>query len=176
MNRLSTVSISMAILDRQRAHSQVLPIIMSIRRWLGPLAVACCLCSGCSKSPFDLAPVHGTVAIDGRPMTHGKVMFAPAARNGDVDAGKPAFGVIGQDGSFVLSTYGDGDGAIVGEHSATVINIPTGDAPETSQIPTGQRIPKFKRVLVPGKFSVVAGQDNQIDIRLTSRDISQFGS
>jgi hypothetical protein len=143
--------------------------------------VACCVVAlstlfGCNQSPYKLAPVRGTVAIDGRPMTHGKVMFAPVAKQGELNSGKPAFGIIDAEGHFTLSTYGDQDGAVVGEHSATVINVPTSTPSATTQTPVAQNVPNFRRVLVPGKFTVVAGQDNQFDIRLTSSEIAQYGS
>lgn len=145
-------------------------------RVVAQLAVACSLLAGCSQSPYDLSPVHGTVAIDGQPMTHGKVMFAPVAQAGELNPGKPAFGIIDSDGHFTLSTYGSEDGAVVGVHSVTVINIPTGNSPTATQDQAAKDAPKFKRILVPGKFTVVAGQDNQIDIQLTSSQIAKFGS
>jgi hypothetical protein len=131
---------------------------------------------GCTHSPYELAPVHGTVTIDGQPMTHGKVMFAPMAKQGELNPGKPAFGIIDGAGHFTLSTYGDEDGAVVGAHTATVINIPTGTSSAASPMPVTQNVPKFRRVLVPGKFTVVAGKDNEIEVELTTSQIAQFGS
>lgn len=124
--------------------------------------------TGCNKSPYEMAPVRGTVTVDGQPMTHGKVMFAPAAKQGELNPGKPAFGRIQSDGSFVLSTYDDDDGAVVGEHGVTVIS---GD-----DAPADKNIPKFSRLLVPHRVTVVAGQDNQIDIQLTSQEITRFAT
>ena len=95
---------------------------MSMGRWLLPVAVLAAI-TGCQRSPYELAPVHGTITIDGQPFTHGKVMFAPVARADNLNPGKPAFGQLQDNGSFVLSTYDTGDGAVVGEHSVTIINI-----------------------------------------------------
>src|SRR5688500_17796317 len=60
--------------------------------------------SGCGKSPYDLAPVHGKVTLNGEPLTNAKVMFAPIAKSESRKSGKPAFGVLQPDGTFVLGT------------------------------------------------------------------------
>lgn len=83
--------------------------------------VALLLIVGCSKPPFEVAPVTGKVTIDGKPFSTGKVMFAPAAKPGSVESGKGAYGLLNDDGSYTLSTYGNNDGAVVGKHWVTVV-------------------------------------------------------
>jgi len=124
--------------------------------------------AGCERPPYELAPVHGTVTIDGQLMKQGKVMFAPLADNGQINPGKPAFGRIQPDGTFVLSTYGNEDGAVVGEHGVTVIN-------SQGEGSTDFSASKFSRVSLPRRYQVVAGKDNQIDIELTRSDVAQYG-
>jgi hypothetical protein len=121
---------------------------------------------GCEKPPYDMAPVRGTVTIDGRPLSDGRVMFAPVGK-GELNSGKPAYGRIDSDGSFFLYTYGDDDGAIVGEHGVTVIN--------TAKESADANAPKFTRVSLPRRFQVVAGQDNQIDIDISKLELAQYG-
>ncbi len=125
--------------------------------------------AGCNKSPHDVAPVSGTVTIDGQPFTHGKVMFAPLPGGDNLHPGKAALGLLQPDGSFVLSTYGKGDGAVVGEHTVTIINVPptTGAAKDE---------PKFKRARAPGDFRVIAGQDNHFDVKLSRQDVTRYSS
>lgn len=60
-----------------------------------------------------LAPVKGKVTYKGKPLQFGGIMFQPAS-------GQPARGIIGADGTFTLSTYFDGDGAVVGKHHVRV--------------------------------------------------------
>jgi hypothetical protein len=128
---------------------------------------------GCSRSPFETAPVHGTVTIDGVPFSSGKVVFFPAAKDG-VNAGKSALGVLQPDGSFVLSTYANGDGAVVGDHSVTIIR--SSKSPSDVAGGTAASLPKFDRMAVPGKFTVVAGQENVFDLQITARDVARFDS
>jgi hypothetical protein len=115
--------------------------------------------------------VTGVVTIDGQPFTQGKVMFAPIARGENRQAGRPAFSRLGPDGSFTLSTYEPADGAVVGEHWATVISIEPKDGE-----PAGAPPPGFSRVAVPQKVTVAAGQDNHIDIALTREMIAKYGT
>jgi hypothetical protein len=107
------------------------------------------------------------VVIDGQRVAGGRLMFAPASQD-NTEPGKPAFANIQPDGSFVLTTYSDGDGAVVGEHWVTIFP-PSDDSVATN-------LPKFRRYTVRRKQSVVAGQDNVIDIQLQSQDIARFAS
>jgi hypothetical protein len=145
-----------------------------IRGRLAWLIVALASSAGCNESPYALAPVSGTVTIDGQPLTAGRVMFAPIATGDGRDAGKPASGRLQPGGRFVLTTFDEGDGAVVGDHWITVIG------PAKDEVtPTGgasQRIADFGRFTVPMKQTVVAGQQNQLDIRVTSQDVARFSA
>jgi hypothetical protein len=144
---------------------------MQFRRVALSLTLAGALIAvGCAKSPYELAPVVGVVQIEGRPFSEGKVMFAPIARGRDRKAGRPAFGRLAADGSFSLTTNEPGDGAVVGEHWVTVIRIEA-ESPAAATSST----PPFARVAVPQKVTVVAGQENKIDVRLTRQEIARFG-
>jgi hypothetical protein len=72
-----------------------------------------------------MAEVRGTVAHNGRPMSGGKVVFAP------LSDGEPAAGIIQPDGSYQLSTHRENDGAIVGKYRVTVL----GEHPEDGNSP-----------------------------------------
>jgi hypothetical protein len=133
--------------------------------WAASIAVSL----GCSQSPYELAPVRGTVTLDRVPLPGGRVMFAPIAASPSPDAGKPAFGQLQPDGSFTLTTFREGDGAIVGEHWVTVYG-PSPEAPQAN----GAGKAWFKRLAVPRKQAVVAGEDNDIHIELTRQDVARF--
>ncbi|QDU91329.1 hypothetical protein Pla175_47500 [Pirellulimonas nuda] len=123
---------------------------------------------GCGGGPdYPIAPVHGVVSIDGKPLEGGRLMFAPVAAPGALKSGKPGFADIDADGSYAVGTYADQDGAVVGEHWVSLINL-------DPKSPAGQRI-KAERVTVPNRVTVVDGQDNQIVIELTTQQIKQHG-
>ncbi len=74
--------------------------------WIGSIA-------GCGGDTLPVAPVEGTVLYNGKPLTSGVVTFLPAT-------GPVATGEIQSDGTFRLSTYGDGDGAVLGKHQVSI--------------------------------------------------------
>ena len=90
--------------------------------------------SGCgNNNGFEVAPVSGTVRCGGKLLTDGLVVFTPVAPP-DADSyntGRAASGVVNSDGTFVLSTYGEDDGAIIGAHSIQVF----APAPEDDDAP-----------------------------------------
>ncbi len=139
-------------------------------------ALCCGMFAGCSDSPFEVAPTSGTVTIDGQAFTQGKVMFAPLGRGASAEVGRPAFGRLAPDGSFTLTTYEEGDGAVVGEHWVTVIRIaPKGDDGGNLPAAMPAGVPPFTRVAVPTKVTVAADQENRIDVRLTRQEVAQYG-
>jgi hypothetical protein len=82
---------------------------------------------------FEVAPVSGTVRCNGQLLKDGLIVFTPVAPP-DADSyntGRAASGVVQSDGSFILSTYGENDGAIVGVHSIQVF----APAPEDDDAP-----------------------------------------
>jgi len=65
--------------------------------------------------------VAGKVTFKGQPVTFGTVMFSPIPKDEkDKLPGKAATGEVGQDGTFKLNTYVEGDGAILGKHKVSV--------------------------------------------------------
>jgi hypothetical protein len=94
---------------------------MCRRPILGTMILLVALSGGCS-SPTELAqkmvvPVKGVVTYKGKPLTTGSIRFEP------VDAGREAYGTIQPDGTFVLSTFKEGDGAFRGTHTVVVTGV-----------------------------------------------------
>ena len=78
---------------------------------------------GCGgpRGDFAVASTRGTVeTIDGKIIEIGKIKLTPVPEDAKAKAGKPAFGRI-KDGQFVLSTYGNGDGAVIGKHQVLLL-------------------------------------------------------
>lgn len=145
----------------------------SCRNWRRAMAAAFCVgmlvIVGCQQSPYELSSVRGTVTVDGKPLAGGRVMFAPISKGETSEPGKPAFGTVQSDGSYVLTTFRDNDGAVVGDHWVTIFGPKSDD-------PAAASLPKFSKYVVRQKLSVVAGQENQIDVQLTSQDIARFAA
>ena len=125
-----------------------------------------CFFTGCGESPYVVAPVRGKVLLNNQPLPNGGIMFAPIAQGESANAGRIAVGRFQEDGSYILTTYDDGDGAVVGEHWVTIVNN------DEDNLPDG--VPSFARIQVPEKKVVAAGKENQIDITLSSAEIKKY--
>jgi hypothetical protein len=120
--------------------------------------------AGCGGESYDVAPVHGIVSVDGKPLFQGKVMFAPVSK-GEGHPGRPAWSPIASNGAYRLRTFKKDDGAVVGEHWVTIINT-------EEELP--EDVPEFARFMVPKRVTVAPGKDNEIDIKLTGEVIEEF--
>ncbi len=69
----------------------------------------------------DLAPVSGVVSYQGKPLAGAQVSFHNAK------SPRVASGVTDAQGEFTLTTFDEGDGALVGEHRVSVAKV-TGSA------------------------------------------------
>jgi hypothetical protein len=78
--------------------------------------------SGCSEGlkEFPCAEASGVVLCDGKPVQGAQVYFSPKMTGKTAEVGKPGFAFTDEAGRFVLSTYGSGDGAVVGPHIVRV--------------------------------------------------------
>ncbi len=109
------------------------------------------LLPGCGGA--NIASVRGVVTCKGSPVKEAHLTFAPIARSeDDKEPGKPATGFTNAEGVYVLSTYQELDGALIGNHRVTVTLDDTNPAARWA------RTRKFVLEVKPG--------DNQLDIKL----------
>ena len=132
-------------------------------KWIA-VAVVCSVClGGCGASSGpDIAPVHGKVTLDGAPLTTGMVYFMP-------ESGRGAKGKVQEDGSFTLSTFGNGDGAIVGRHKVFIVATEgevafESDEPMKSLVPERYTSPETSGF----EIEVKVGEMNEVFLELTN--------
>ncbi|EAQ81819.1 hypothetical protein [Blastopirellula marina] len=128
----------------------------------------CILLCGCGGgNGLETAPATGQVLYNGKPLPYGTVSFRPKA-------GSPATGVIQTDGSFTLTTYRNGDGAILGMHEV-LINATEHDAgiaapvqPDTEMLAPKSLIPeKYMSFSTSGiTAEVKQGEKNHFQIEM----------
>ena len=141
---------------------------------IAALAVCCLVAAGCGSDGLETAEVTGTVSLDGEPLSHGTVTFTP-------EKGRAATGAIQSDGTFTLSTYKNGDGAVVGEHKIAVTcaeKIGDDQQGEPQSLDAGMFA--RTRTLIPAKytdystsgltFDVKDGEENEVTLELSGRD------
>lgn len=84
--------------------------------------------SGCGDGRPEVAPVSGKVTMNGQPVPMGTIQFWP-------EKGRPARGTINKDGTYTLTTFEQGDGAVLGKHTVTIEAVATADnAPKPKSI------------------------------------------
>lgn len=97
--------------------------------------------SGCGGGP-EIVPARGKVLYQGQPVPNGVVMFQPVS-------GQPARGDIQPDGTFVLGTNSERDGATVGPNQVRVVSR---GAAESAPTDASQGEVGAGKPLVPEKF------------------------
>jgi len=95
------------------------------------------LLPGCGGEPArpKPVPVKGSVTFRGKPLANARVTFFAKG------APMPAVGDTNDAGEFELSTYGKGDGAIVGENKVTVVSLSSGSGgmmPDPTKVASGE--------------------------------------
>lgn len=136
--------------------------ITSIRFVILALAII----TGCAEQTEKktTAPVKGVVTYQGKSLETGEIIFFP-------DSGERiASGKIQPDGTFQLTTYSEGDGALPGNHKVTIVSERdmegiSAEDPEASMEPSF--IPtKYNMQKTSGLTAIVKEGDNEIDFNL----------
>ncbi|MCX7426751.1 MAG: hypothetical protein NTW96_14130 [Planctomycetia bacterium] len=119
--------------------------------------LALLLLGGCGSGLPERGKVTGKVTFNGRPVPEGTVTFYPKT-------GRSASGRIQPDGTYTLTTFDEGDGAIVGSHEVTIESVQFAKVPqpksfeaELGSAKTGKRVDPAAmkpQWLLPEKFSV----------------------
>jgi len=116
--------------------------------------------AGCSDGlkKFPCASVSGTVTCQGQPVREAQVFFAPKMTGKSAEVGKPGFSWTDENGRFVLSTYDDQDGAVVGVH---VVRVTT-----SSKYPCACVGDETRDLM---EVEIKAEADNEFEIKLPKR-------
>jgi hypothetical protein len=88
--------------------------------WIGLALICLGACGGCGSSEgarATLLPVKGKVTYKGKPLTQGIVKFEPEGY------GRRATGKLQADGTFVLGTFKEDDGAVAGSHQVFITDV-----------------------------------------------------
>ena len=136
--------------------------------------LVCLLSAGCDTGP-GLAPVEGTVTLDGTPLAGAEVEFQPTAPDT-----RPSVGVTDASGHYELRYTMNEKGALLGEHivrismseDADLDDVGGGTAPTTDQ---GAHEEEEGAGRIPARYNVdselketVNSGSNTIDFALES--------
>lgn len=106
---------------------------------LACLAASLCLCGCGGAVQLPTVPVTCEVTLDGEPLSQGAVVLTPLQ-------GRQARGDIQSDGTAMLGTYDDEDGAQLGRHRiAVAVTVPDESQASTGPVPS-------RKWLIPRRY------------------------
>jgi hypothetical protein len=119
----------------------------------GALVCSVLVLAGCGGDRLRTAKVNGKVTYKGKPVPNGTVTFIPEG------GGPSATGEIQSDGTFTMTTYSSGDGAILGKHKVVI----------AAMADMGDRLPEERSPLpppiVPDKYTSPATSDLTTEVK-----------
>ncbi len=139
--------------------------------WL--LSFLVLLAPGCSKQPYQLAPVSGKVTLNGKPLAKAWVHFAPMATEGNQNPGPTSHGQTDAEGKFKLIVDPDRPGAVVGKSRVFISTLDPGaeykDLPDAGvKVLAKDRVPARYNQETQETFVVPAGGTDKADFHLTA--------
>jgi len=124
---------------------------------------------GCNSVPEypKREPVRGTIHYNGQPMIGATITFWPLPLDvSDVSRPRP-IAIVQDDGSFQPNSYGDRDGAVVGNYALTVVWRRTRTSPDLFD-------GKYSRPLSPvATVTISPGENSLPPIDLTGTPLSE---
>lgn len=124
---------------------------------------------GCGEQS-QLAPVHGTITLADKPIGPGNILFIPNVVKG-IKA-KTASGSFETDGRYSLTTFREGDGALVGDHTVVITPRRVGVEPG-GEVATRAKLPpiprRYQNAAQSGLSATVRDGNNTIDFPLSIR-------
>jgi hypothetical protein len=139
-----------------------------VLRNLALLALAC-LPLGCSGENRGLAPVSGTVYMNGKPLPNASVIFTPVEDNVRVGVGS-----TDKNGKYRLTSFQTNDGARIGKHAVTIRAYEVPDGPfkpaDDMSLSRGKMLTpaKYSKAETSGLTATVENKNNVIDFNLTN--------
>jgi len=139
------------------------------------LLAALVVVAGCSKGPYEVAPVSGRVTLDGQPVAKVAVMFQPVATEGNINPGPGSYGITDAEGRYTLKLIGkESRGAVVGKHKVKIENYTepgdtSYDGPRKVQKPANPIPTRYNAGEAILSFEVTSSGTDQADFPLTTK-------
>ncbi|MBN2295991.1 MAG: hypothetical protein JXM70_26400 [Pirellulales bacterium] len=115
--------------------------------------------TGCGKKR-ELAPLSGKVLYKGQPLRFGTVVF-------EHEYGQPATGAIQPDGTFTLTTRGEGEGTAV---STSRVRVACYEGQNPSSQAAAGEVATLGRSLIPEKYTSFETSGLSVRVRSGAND------
>jgi hypothetical protein len=123
-----------------------------------------------------IAPVSGTVTLDGEPYPNAIVSFQPIGTRANIEPGRGSVGVTDEQGRFTLRYDGGGrSGAVIGKHQVRIFTDlgtepePGEDAPARPARKLVEPIPPEWHEFSKKEFDVPAGGTTKADFAIETK-------
>lgn len=145
-------------------------------KWrIGILAGLLVVAAGCDKGP-KVAPVSGTVYVNGKPKAGLHVTFQPLGSESNPNPGRGSHAITDAEGRYSLKYDGADPGAVVGKHRVAISTVLEGEGenydPETGS-PDGEPVKGGSETIPPKyndetelTFDVPPGGTDKADFKL----------
>jgi hypothetical protein len=130
--------------------------------WL--MVVGCVV--GCTKPPYDVAPVSGTVTLDGKPLEGALINTQPIGSQENPSPGPGSFAKSDQDGRFALELVSPAKpGAVVGQHRVRITKLTVKYIPGKEDAPVAVRN-LLPRSATDGSISITVPPEGTDELQL----------
>ncbi len=127
-------------------------------------------CAGCGGESFPVAPVSGTVTLNGKPLAGARVGFEPKRSGEDAAAGPGSYGTTHEQGRFRLVSLDDRPGAVIGTHRVWIRTFKGKEGPNgIIETVVEEKVPARYNSQTELTFDVPAEGTDTADLALTSR-------
>ena len=98
--------------------------------------------TGCPEKTFPVAPVSGTITINGKPVEGANIKFQPTSKSNSGVAGGGSYARTDAEGKFTMQLIlQDGEGAVVGEHRVYITTGAPAEGQSDAPRIVGERVP-----------------------------------
>lgn len=125
---------------------------------------------GCSPDSYQMAPISGTIRLDGKPLPNATVGFEPTNVAGAI-AGPGSYGRTDDQGRYQLMAPGDRPGAVVGMNKVWVrtYRAVRGAGEQVKQVLSVERLPSRYHDQTELTYEVPASGTEHADFELRSQ-------
>lgn len=147
---------------RSSTTSVLIKMVPSQQGICALIAVSMTLLCGCGHVNPATSVVTGTVAYQGKPVEGAGVMFMPSN-------GRPASSLTDAQGRFVLRTFKDGDGAVVGKNVVCISKMAPAPYDKTKDPMLKKMIP-----LLPTRYATPTTSPLKVTVTTTGTNDFSF--
>ena len=156
-------------MKKQRRFPARFPLAFGHPITLCGACILTALLTGCGGEYYEVAPVSGTITLDGQPLPNARIGFEPRRQGDTPNAGPGSYAKTDSAGRFALETLDGRSGAVVTTHDVWIRTLvaPADRSGETIEA-APEKVPARYNDATTLTFSVETGGTDQANFDLLS--------